>query len=100
MTSVAATTVVGRPSAPYNRSPTATSPMVVHPVGVGRGVSRASALPTAGRAATITIWPPCSPLVSSSRSANPVGTPVISPPRLEIASISSSVASMIALSGA
>src|SRR6478672_2639488 len=30
-------------------------------------------LPTAGRAATITIWPPPKPLVSSSRSANPVG---------------------------
>ena len=31
-------------------SPTPTSPMVVQPVGVGSGVSRASALPMAGRA--------------------------------------------------
>jgi hypothetical protein len=39
----------------------------------------ASALPMAGRAATITIWPPCSPFVRSSSSANPVGTPAIAP---------------------
>ena len=68
--------------------------------GVGSGVSSASALPIAGRAAMITIWPGCRPLVSSSRSVNPVGTPTISPSRLEMASISSSADSMIALSGA
>ena len=43
----------------------------------GRGPAPASTCPTAGRAATITIWPPCNPLVSSSRSAKPVGTPVM-----------------------
>src|SRR5919197_1240067 len=53
MTSVAATTVVGLPSAPISSSPTATSPIVVQPVGVGRGVSSASALPTAGLAAGV-----------------------------------------------
>jgi hypothetical protein len=57
-------------------------------------------LPIAGRAATITIWPGCRPLVSSSRSAKPVGTPIISPSRLLIASISSRADSMISLSGA
>ena len=31
--------------------------------------------PTAGRAATMIIWPACRPLVRSSRSAKPVGTP-------------------------
>ena len=31
--------------------------------------------PMAGRAATTIIWPACRPLVSASRSANPVGTP-------------------------
>ena len=56
-------------------------------------------LPTAGRAATITIWPPEKPLISSSRSAKPVGTPLVVPSLLEIASISSRVASMIADSG-
>ena len=56
--------------------------------------------PTAGRAATMTIWPPWKPLTSSSRSAKPVGTPRMLPSWLEIASISSRVASMIALSGA
>ena len=99
MTSVAATTVVGRPSAPISWSPTATSAIVVQPVGVTRAVSSASALPTAGRAASTIIWPGCSPLVSSSKSANPVGTPTISPPREPIASISSSAPSMIADSG-
>jgi hypothetical protein len=57
-------------------------------------------LPTAGRAATITICPPENPLSSSSRSANPVGTPPVVPSLLEIASISSRVASMIEESGA
>ena len=56
--------------------------------------------PIAGRAAMITIWPGCRPLVSSSRSAKPVGTPIMSPSRLLIASISSSADSMISLSGA
>jgi hypothetical protein len=56
-------------------------------------------LPTAGRAASTIIWPGCSPLVSSSKSANPVGTPTISPPREPMASISSRVPSMIAESG-
>ena len=55
--------------------------------------------PTAGRAARTIIWPACRPLVSSSKSANPVGTPTISPPREPIASISSRVPSMIAESG-
>ena len=31
--------------------------------------------PIAGRAATMIIWPACRPLVRSSRSAKPVGTP-------------------------
>ena len=31
--------------------------------------------PMAGRAATMIIWPACRPLVRSSRSAKPVGTP-------------------------
>ena len=47
---LAATTVVGCPSAPRTRSPTATAPMVVQPFSVGRGVSSASALPRAVRA--------------------------------------------------
>ncbi len=58
-------------------------------------------LPIAGRAARITIWPGCSPLVSSSNSMKPVGDPpahLTGPaPR---ASISSRVASMISDSGA
>ena len=66
-----------------------------------RQKSRASVdLPTAGRAATMIIWPPEKPLVSSSRSAKPVGTPLLVPSLFEIASISSRVASMIADSGA
>ena len=99
-TSVAATTRVGRPSEPISSSPTSTSPMVVQPSGVGTAVSSASALPIAGRAATITIWPPCRPLVSSSSSAKPVGTPAIMPSRLPIASSSSIVSSMMSASGA
>ena len=95
MTSVAATTRVGLPSAPSSRSPGRTSPIVVHPNGVGSGVSSASALPTAGRAAMTIICPACRPLVSASRSANPVGTPVIPPPCAPIASISSSAPGMI-----
>jgi hypothetical protein len=55
--------------------------------------------PIAGLAAITIIWPGCSPLVSESRSVKPVGTPVISPPRLLIASISSRVPSMISPSG-
>ena len=86
-----ATTVVGRPSAPRSSSPTATSPIVVQPGGVGSGVASASALPTAGLAATITICPGCSPLVSSSSSVKPVGTPTISPEELALCSISSVV---------
>ena len=50
-------------------------PIVVQPVGVASGVSRASALPMPGRAATMIICPGCRPLVRLSRSANPVGTP-------------------------
>ena len=73
--------------------------MVVHPAGVGSGVSRASALPMAGLAAMTTIWPACRPLVSESRSLNPVGTPVIAPPREPIASISSSAPGMMSASG-
>ena len=95
MISVAATTRAGRPSAPRSQSPDRTSAIVVHPPGVGRGVSRASALPMAGRAAMTIIWPGCRPLVSASRSANPVGTPVSVPPRLPMASISSSAPGMI-----
>ncbi len=56
--------------------------------------------PEPGRPATITICPAWSPLVSSSRSVRPVGTPRRVPSWLEIASISSRVASMISLSGA
>ena len=78
----------------------ATSPIVVQPDGVGSAVSRASAFPIAGRAATMIIWPGCSPLVSSSRSVNPVGTPTIASPRESIASISSSAPSMMSFSGA
>ncbi len=55
--------------------------------------------PNDGRAATITSCPACRPLVNESRSVNPVGTPTISPSRLEIASISVSASPMIALSG-
>ena len=91
ITSVAATTRVGRPSAPIRNSPTETSPIVVQPDGVGSGVFSASALPTPGRAATMIIWPPCRPLVSASRSAKPVGMPCDMPPRDAIASISSIV---------
>jgi len=87
-TSVAATTVVGFPSAPISWSPTATSPIVVQPVGVASGVSSANAFPRPGRPATTMSWPACRPLVSSSRSRKPVGTPNSSPPRLPIASIS------------
>ena len=66
-----------------------------------RQKSRASVdLPTAGRAATMIICPPENPLTSSSRSAKPVGTPPVVPSLLEIASISSRVASMIDDSGA
>ena len=79
-TSKAAVTVVGRPSASRSRSPTRTSPIVVQPCGVGSGVSRASALPRPGRPATMISWPACRPLSSRSRSAKPVGTPVIIPP--------------------
>ena len=96
---VAATTRIGRPLDPISSSPTATSPIVVQPVGVDRGVSSASAFPIAGRAATMIIWPPWKPFVSWSSSTNPVGTPIIWPPRLPIDSISSSVPSMIAESG-
>ena len=99
MTSVAATTRVGRPSPSSSRSPTATSPIVTQPVGVGSGVSRASAFPIAGLPARTISWPPCRPLVRESRSANPVGTPTIAPPREEIASISSRVPCMISDSG-
>ena len=73
--------------------------MVVQPSGVGSGVSRASALPTAGRAATTIIWPGCRPLVRESRSAKPVGTPLMPPPWAPIASISSRAAGMISDSG-
>ena len=45
-----------------------------------RQKSRASVdLPMAGRAATMIIWPPCRPWVSSSRSVKPVGTPLSLP---------------------
>src|SRR5262249_39650848 len=83
------------PPAPSNWPRWEPSPMVVHPAGVGSGVSRASALPMAGRAAMTIIWPGWKPLVSESRSPNPVGTPVITPPREPIASISSSAPGMI-----
>jgi hypothetical protein len=70
-------------------------------IDAARHRSRPSVLfPIAGRAATMTICPPCRPLVSSSRSAKPVGTPTMPPSRLEMASISSSVASMMSESGA
>ena len=64
---------------------------VVQPVGVATGVSSASALPTPGRAAMTTICPACRPLVSSSRSRIPVGTPRAVPPREAMASSSSIV---------
>ncbi len=61
-----------------------------------RAMSRPSVdLPTAGRAAMTIIWPGCRPLVSRSRSANPVGMPIIPSPRWLDASISSIVPSMI-----
>ena len=64
-----------------------------------RAKSRASVLfPMAGLAAMTIIWPGCRPLVSESRSAKPVGTPVIAPPRLPIASISSSAPGMMSAS--
>ena len=47
--------------------------------------------PMPGRAATMIIWPACRPLVTSSRSVNPVGTPKDTPPREAMASISSIV---------
>ncbi len=55
--------------------------------------------PIDGRAARITSCPGCSPLVRESRSVNPVGTPTISPSRLEIASISVSASFITALRG-
>ena len=58
---------------PSSWSPTWTSPIVVQPDGVGSGVSSARALPMAGRAARTIICPGCRPLVSRSRSENPVG---------------------------
>jgi len=51
--------------------------------------------PMAGLAAMTTIWPGCRPLVRVSRSEKPVGTPVRTPPRLPMASISSSAPGMI-----
>ena len=71
--------------------PTATSPIVVQPVGVGSGVSNDRAFPTPGLAATMIIWPGCRPLVTSSSSTKPVGTPRAIPPCDAIASISSIV---------
>ena len=69
-------------------------------IDAARAKSSASVdLPIAGRAAMTIIWPGCRPLVSASRSGNPVGTPVSSPPRLPIASISSSAPGMISDSG-
>ena len=68
-------------------------------IAAARAKSRASVdLPIAGRAAMTIIWPGCSPLVSESRSAKPVGTPVIPPPRLPMASISSSAPGMMSAS--
>ena len=65
-----------------------------------RARSKASVdFPMAGLAAITTIWPACRPLVSESRSLNPVGTPVITPPREPIASISSSAPGMMSASG-
>ena len=55
--------------------------------------------PQPGRAATMTIWPGCRPLVSSSRSAKPVGTPARPAPRDSMASISSSVGCISSDSG-
>jgi hypothetical protein len=61
-----------------------------------RAKSNASVdFPTAGLAAMTIIWPGCRPLVRESRSAKPVGTPVIAPPRLPIASISSRAPGMM-----
>ena len=73
---------------------------MVQPFGVAIGVSSASALPIAGRAATMMSWPGCRPFVSWSRSLKPVGTPTISPPRFEMASISLSASPMMSLRGA
>ncbi|CAM5487085.1 hypothetical protein STENM327S_02858 [Streptomyces tendae] len=56
-------------------------------------------LPIAGRAAMTIICPGCRPLVSESKSVKPVGTPVISPLRDPMASISSSAPSMMSPSG-
>ena len=50
-------------------------------------------LPIAGRAATMIICPGWKPLVSSSRSANPVGMPPMASPRLSMDSNSSQVLS-------
>ena len=48
-------------------------------------------LPTPGRAATITIWPPRRPFVRSSKSAKPVGIPISTPSWLSSCSISPTV---------
>ena len=65
-----------------------------------RARSRANVdFPMPGRAATMIIWPGCSPLVSSSNSAKPVGTPAKLPSREEMASISSRVGCISSDSG-
>ncbi len=56
-------------------------------------------LPSAGRAATMMSWPGCRPLVSASRSAKPVGTPVIWPSLPLAASISSMATVTASVSG-
>ncbi len=56
-------------------------------------------LPSAGRAAMMTSWPGCRPLVRASRSVKPVGTPTIWPPRLPMASISARASFMMAERG-
>src|SRR5262249_45331984 len=84
-----------RPSARGSLRRAEASPWVPPRVGGGGGEPSASAFRGGGRAAMTTIWPGWKPLVSESRSPNPVGTPVITPPREPIASISSSAPGMI-----
>ncbi len=69
-------------------------------IDAARAKSSASVdLPIAGRAATMIICPGWKPLVSSSRSAKPVGTPVNLPSVCLAASISSIAAVTASVSG-
>ena len=69
-------------------------------IAAARAKSRARVdFPMAGRAATMIIWPGMNPLVSSSRSVNPVGMPAMASPRASMASSSSKVLSNNSESG-